>query len=1011
MVSLTGGTATFDTKNVGTGKTVTGTGFTLAGADAGNYVLASTTLTTTADITAATVTGSITANNKVYDGTTAATLATRTLSGVLGTDDVALTGGSSAFADKNVGTGKTVTATGLTLAGTDAGNYVLASSTLTTTADITARTLTVTASASNKVYDATTVATVTLSDDKVSGDAVTVSYTNAAFDTKHAGTGKTVTVSGLALSGGDAGNYVLASTSVTTTADITPASLTPHITASNKVYDGTADASILTRTVTVILGTDDVSLTGGTATFANKNVGAGKTVTGTGFTLSGADAGNYVLAPATATTTADITERTLTVTATADDKVYDGTTAATAHLADDRISGDVFAVNHTGAAFDTKNAGTGKTVTVTGISIGSGADAGNYQLGNTTATATASITPKAVAPNITANDKVYDGTTAAVIATRTLTGVISPDAVTLDGGTATFANKNVGTGKTVTGTGFTLGGTDAGNYELDPTTATTTADITTRSLAVTATGENKVYDGTTDATVTLQDDRIAGDLITLAYATATFDTKNVGTGKTVTVSGINIGGGADAGNYQLGNSTATTTANITSKDLTPAITAANKTYDGTTTATIATRTLTGIIAPDVVTLTGGTATFADKSVGTNKTVTGSGFALAGADAGNYALNPNSAATTADITTRTLVVTATGVNKVYDGTTDATVTLSDDRVSGDVFTDSYTAATFANKNVGIGVAITVSGISISGTDAGNYNLASTTANATANITAATLTGHFTASDKAYDATAAASILSRTLTGIIAPDVVTLNGGSASFADKNVGTSKSVTGTGFTLGGADAGNYQLASTTLTTTASITQRDLAVAAAGVNKVYDGTTAATVTLSDDRLSGDVLNDSYAGATFDTKNVGSGKTVSVSGIAISGTDAGNYHLTNTTATTTANITVATATGHFTAWNKEYDGTTAAAIARAHGLRHLRNGRREPDRRDGNLLRQERGEWEDGDGDRVQHLPEATPATTCWPRAPSPPRPISPSVPLPWRPTRRARSSGRVTPR
>jgi hypothetical protein len=75
--------------------------------------------------------GSITANNKIYDGTTAATIATRTLSGVVGSDNVSLTGGSATFANKNVANGKTVTATGLSLSGTAAGNYQLASSTAT----------------------------------------------------------------------------------------------------------------------------------------------------------------------------------------------------------------------------------------------------------------------------------------------------------------------------------------------------------------------------------------------------------------------------------------------------------------------------------------------------------------------------------------------------------------------------------------------------------------------------------------------------------------------------------------------------------------------------------------------------------------------------------------------------------------------------------------------------------------------------------------------------------------
>jgi hypothetical protein len=76
----------------------------------------------------------------------------------------------------------------------------------------------------------------------------------------------------------------------------------------------------------------------------------------------------------------------------------------------------------------------------------------------------------------------------------------------------------------------------------------------------------------------------------------------------------------------------------------------------------------------------------------------SGLSIAGVDAGNYTFN-TTASTTADITARGLVITATGINKVYDGMTAATVTLSDDRVSGDVFTTSYAVAGFGDKNVG------------------------------------------------------------------------------------------------------------------------------------------------------------------------------------------------------------------------------------------------------------------------------------------------------------------------
>ena len=58
--------------------------------------------------------------------------------------------------------------------------------------------------------------------------------------------------------------------------------------------------------------------------------------------------------------------------------------------------------------------------------------------------------------------------------------------------------------------GISLSGTDAPNYTAN-TTASTTADITVRSLTVSATGVNKVYDGTTTATATLSDNRVAGD--------------------------------------------------------------------------------------------------------------------------------------------------------------------------------------------------------------------------------------------------------------------------------------------------------------------------------------------------------------------------------------------------------------------------------------------------------------------------------------------------------------------
>ncbi len=362
-VNLTGGTAAFVDKNVGNGKTVTGTGFSLSGADAGNYVLSPASATTTANITPLQITGSFTAQNKVYDGTTLATIATRSLSGVLGTDVVSLTGGTAAFVDKNVGDGKTVNGTGFSLSGADAGNYTLASASLTATGNITPASVGPVITAQNKVYDGTTAATITGRSltGVFASDAVNLTGGTAAFVDKNVGNGKTVTGTGFSLSGADAGNYVLSPASATTTANITPLQITGSFTAQNKVYDGTTAATIATRSLSGVLGTDVVSLTGGAAAFVDKNVGDGKTVNGTGFSLGGADAGNYTLASASLTATGNITQRALTVSATGVNKVYDGTTNAAATLSDNRVTGDILdALSYASGSFADKNVGNGQ---------------------------------------------------------------------------------------------------------------------------------------------------------------------------------------------------------------------------------------------------------------------------------------------------------------------------------------------------------------------------------------------------------------------------------------------------------------------------------------------------------------------------------------------------------------------------------------------------------------------------------------------------------------------------
>ncbi len=906
--------AAFADKNAGSNKSVNVSGITISGDDAGNYTLQNTTASTTANITPASLTVSATGVDKVYDTTTAATVALA--DNHLGGDDVTDNYTSAAFADKNAGSNKSVNVSGITISGDDAGNYTLQNTTASTTANITPASLTVSATGVDKVYDTTTAATVALADNHFGSDAVTDSYASAVFADKNVGSGKSVSVSGIAISGTDAGNYTLQNTTASTTANITPASLTVSATGVDKVYDTTTAA-----TVTLAdnhLGSDAVTDNYTSAAFANKNVGTGKAVSVNGITISGGDAGNYTLQNTTASTTANITPASLTVSATGVDKVYDTTTAATVALADNHLGGDDVTDNYTSAAFADKNAGSNKSVNVSGITI-SGDDAGNYTLQNTTASITANITPTSLTVSAAGADKVYDTTTAATVTLAD--NHLGSDVVTDSYTSAAFTDKNAGTSKTVSVSGITISGTDAGNYTLQNTTASTTANITPASLMVSAAGADKVYDTTTAATVTLSDNHLGSDVVTDSYTSAAFADKKVGSSKTVSVSGITISGG-DAGNYTLQNTTASTTANITPASLTVSATGVDKVYDTTIAATI---TLAdNHLGSDAVTDNYTSAAFADKNAGTGKTVSVSGITISGDDAGNYTLQNTTASTTANITSAALTFSAAGVDKVYDTTSAATVTLADNHLGSDKVTDSYTGAAFADKNVGTGKSVTVSGITIIGDDAGNYTLQNTTASTTANITPAALTVSATGVDKVYDTTTVATV---TLAdNHLGSDKVSDSYPGAAFTNKNAGSGKTVSVSGITISGDDADNYTLQNTTASTTANITTAALTVSASGINKVYDATIGATATLADNHLGSDAVTDSYTKAAFANKNVGSGKTVSVGGIAISGADAGNYTLQNTTATTTANITPASLTVSATGVNKVYDTTTVATV-------------------------------------------------------------------------------------
>ena len=256
------------------------------------------------------------------------------------------------------------------------------------------------------------------------------------------------------------------------------------ITANNKVYNGTTAATLGSNNVVLagVVAGDSVILNtnGYVANFASAGVGNGVAVSVSGMTLGGGSAANYTLTQP-AGLGANITAAPVTITSgiTANNKVYNGTTAAA--LGSNNVvlagvvAGDTVILNTNGyvANFASAGIGNGVAVSVSGMTLGGGS-AANYTL-TQPAGLGANITaaPVTITSGITANNKVYNGSTAAALGSNNvvLACVVSGDTVILNtnGYVANFACAGVGHGVAVSVSGMTLGRRQRGQLHADPT--------------------------------------------------------------------------------------------------------------------------------------------------------------------------------------------------------------------------------------------------------------------------------------------------------------------------------------------------------------------------------------------------------------------------------------------------------------------------------------------------------------------------------------------------------------
>ena len=459
----------------------------------------------------------------------------------------------------------------------------------------------------------------------------------------------------------------------------------------------------------------------------------------------------------------------------------------------------------------------------------------------------------------------------------------------------------------------------------------------------------KVYDGGTSAVLAGANylstlGAIDGDVVTLNTPVfGNYDSKTAGTGKMVTVNGVQILNAMDGNvavyGYQLASNTVSGAVGTVDKAMIQVanLVALNKVYDGSDTAYLNTQAAkaTGVIAGDQISLVSATGYYVDgKNVGAGKAIVADDIKLAGADKDNYQMVPTTGLSS-DITPRALVVSASGGSKTYDVTTATQVALGDNRVDGDVLDIAY-QANYLDKNAGTNKYIRVSDIAISGQDAQNYTV-NTTAASFGDIAKADLTVHAEGVSRTYDGTTNATVIlsADRATAAMQADQLTLSYEAAMFTSKAAGLGKTINVLGVRVGGADAGNYNVnVAPAGTATADISGLHLTLSGVqALDKVYDGTTNAVLNLANASLTGVVAGDSVSFLGTLGSGVFAGKNASASPIAVSvtgngiqltGKDADGYVIDLPT-NLSASITPKALTAAITAPGKVYDGNTLAA--------------------------------------------------------------------------------------
>lgn len=198
------------------------------------------------------------------------------------------------------------------------------------------------------------------------------------------------------------------------------------------------------------------------------------------------------------------------------------------------------------------------------------------------------------------------------------------------------------------------------------------------------------------------------------------------------------------------------------------------------------------------------------------------------------------------------------SKVYDGKADAVVNSTNAKLDGMIegtdvgFDKSGLTFKFDDKNVGTSKAVkNTAPITLTGTDAGNYNLTNPIVKLTADITRKPVTVTAAVAEKTYNGRTDDANVTISFDGVIDSDEVTYQDAKGTYANADAGDAMKVEVT-YIIGGKDAGNYSL-NVVKTATGKVNKAELKVTLTAPAAVtYDGKTHEVSSVTDDRVAAD---------------------------------------------------------------------------------------------------------------------------------------------------------------